>query len=257
MRTTSLHNPGLDGGPFLWESGPTGVLLLHGFTATTAEIRPLARLLHLAGHSVSGPLLPGHGTVPADLNRVRWQDWVAAAEESYVALAERCTTVVVGGESMGAVVALALAARHPEIAGVLCYAPAIRLNLSRGDLLKMRLASLVVAQVPRESLDGAETWQGYPGLPLKGAAQLLALQKATLPVLGAIRQPLLIVQGRLDTTIDPRSGEIIRSTVGSSDVRLHWLERSSHAVTLDSGLDEVARLSLELIDSVTPPPPTP
>ncbi len=247
MTASPLHNPRLAGEAFVWEAGPVGVLLLHGFTATTAEVRPLARALHDAGYTVCGPLLPGHGTTPGDLNRVRWQDWVAAAEESYARLAERCTTVVVGGESMGAVLALALAARHPEIAGVLCYAPAIRLAMSRFDVLKLRLASVVVPQVARTSLDCADAWQGYPGLPLRGSVQLLKLQKATLPLLGAVRQPMLICQGRKDRTIDPRAGEIIRSAVGSTDVRLHWLEQTTHAVTLDRELGEVIRLTLELL----------
>ena len=46
MTNPALHNPHLEGGPFFWEAGPVGVLLLHGYTATTAEMRPLAKRLH-------------------------------------------------------------------------------------------------------------------------------------------------------------------------------------------------------------------
>ena len=120
MNGEFLHNPTLEGDAFVWEAGSTGVLLFHGFTATTAEMRPVATAFHDAGLTVSAPLLPGHGTRPQDLNRVRWQDWTSAAEAAYQDLAARCERVVVGGESMGAVVALGLAARHPD-AGVKAY----------------------------------------------------------------------------------------------------------------------------------------
>ena len=40
-----ILNPELEGGSFLWQGGETGVLLLHGLTATTAEVRPLAKRL--------------------------------------------------------------------------------------------------------------------------------------------------------------------------------------------------------------------
>ena len=50
-----IHNPHLEGEPFFWEAGPVGVLLIHGFTATTAEVRPLAKILQQDGYTVSGP----------------------------------------------------------------------------------------------------------------------------------------------------------------------------------------------------------
>ncbi|NJN99970.1 MAG: hypothetical protein HC875_40615 [Anaerolineales bacterium] len=43
---SALHNPHLPGDAFFWAGGPVGVLLSHGWTATTAEVRLLARHLH-------------------------------------------------------------------------------------------------------------------------------------------------------------------------------------------------------------------
>lgn len=101
-----LHNPELLGEEFFWSGGPVGILLCHGFTATTAEVRPLARCLNAAGYTVAGPLLPGHNTSPADLNRVRWQDWLKAFDAMLDRLYARCETVIVGGESTGGVLSL-------------------------------------------------------------------------------------------------------------------------------------------------------
>lgn len=54
-----------------------GVLLLHGLTDAPYSVRALAALYERAGFAVIAPRLPGHGTVPAGLLDVRWQDWSA------------------------------------------------------------------------------------------------------------------------------------------------------------------------------------
>ena len=41
-----IYNAHLDGSDFFWKSGDIGILLIHGFTATPSEIKPLARILH-------------------------------------------------------------------------------------------------------------------------------------------------------------------------------------------------------------------
>jgi len=242
-----IHNPHLEGEPFFWEAGPLGVLLIHGFTATTAEVRPLAKILHQNGYTVSGPLLPGHYTQPEDLNRVTWQDWVAEVETALHQLQAKCPTVFVGGESTGGLLALYLAARHPEVAGILAYAPALKLSASSYDLFRLNLLAPFIPYVPKESMDGDTQWQGYPVNPLKGARQLLKLQKVVLPRLPDIRQPLLVVQGRLDTTVHPSVPETIASRVSSQLVQVHWMPASSHVVIIDQELEQVAEITLQFL----------
>ena len=61
----NLHNNHLEGDSFLWQGNATGILLSHGYTATTAEVRPLAEELHKQGYTTIGcnrcttPVLPG------------------------------------------------------------------------------------------------------------------------------------------------------------------------------------------------------
>ncbi|MBN2147530.1 MAG: alpha/beta fold hydrolase [Anaerolineales bacterium] len=248
MNNPLLLNPQLEGDAFYWEAGPTGVMLSHGFTATSAEVRPLAKHLLEKGYSVAGPLLAGHGSKPADLNRVRWQDWVAAGEESYQKLAARCQHVFVGGESMGGLVALHLAGQHPEAAGCLLYAPAIKLNLRPIDKLRLRLIAPFIESAPKGSVDGSNNWQGYTVNPLKGVGQLLNFQKAVLRLLPAVRRPVLLIQGRLDTTVHPSAGEIILSRVSSSLKEHHWMENSSHVILLDRELDQVVQITVRFME---------
>lgn len=250
MASPALHNPHLEGGPFVWHGGPVGVVLCHGYTATTAEVRPLADGLRRRGYAIAAPLLAGHGTRPADLNRVTWRDWVNDVEGAYASLSARCERVFLGGQSMGGLLALYLASLHPEAAGLLLYAPAIRLTLGARDTIGLYLGSLILPEVGRASLDGSDRWQGYAGLPLKGAIQLLRLQANTRRRLSRISQPVLVFQGRKDKTVHASAGEIILRGVASKVKEHRWMEQSSHAIPLDSEVDVVIDLSMRFMESI-------
>jgi carboxylesterase len=247
-----LVNPHLEGGPFFLEGGEVGVMLVHGYTATGAEVRPLAQVLHRAGYTVAGPLLPGHGTTPEELNRTHRQAWHAAVETCYLELSSRCRRVVVGGESLGALLALLLAARHPEVGAVLSYAPAFRFRSRKATLLAPILA-LFTAQRPKANNPPSASdprWQGYPVYPLRAAVQVLRVQKEVQAALPRVRQPLLVVQGRLDRTIAVQSAQMVLDRAGSTHKELHWFEQSGHCVLIDCEMDDVSHLTLDFLKRV-------
>lgn len=254
-----LHNPHLPGSAFCMDAsgmdaaGMNAALLFHGFTATCSEVYELGQRLHAAGITAAAPLLPGHGTRPEDLNRTRWQDWVAAAEDAYTQLAAGHRRVFVAGESNGGLLALYLAAKHPEIAAVMAFAPALRLPLTPFQRLQLRVLSPFVPALPKGDLREDFVWQGYTVNPLRAVLQLIRLQAVVLPLLPAIRQPLLIVQGRRDRTIDPRSSEIVYEQAGSALKSLHWLEESGHCVLLDKQREETFRLALDFLAGLPRP----
>src|SRR5256885_14246546 len=62
-------------------SRPLGCLLIHGFTATPDEMRPLGEALAARGFPVRAVRLAGHGTEVADLAGTRWTDWFASVAE--------------------------------------------------------------------------------------------------------------------------------------------------------------------------------
>lgn len=235
-----------DPAPFILTGGDDGILLIHGFTGSPAEMRPLGRYLHERGLTVAAPLLPGHGTTPADLNRRRWQEWLACTEAALAELQAQRRRVFVAGLSMGALLTLLLAARHPDLAGILVYSPAIIANDPRSYLVA--ILKHLIPSVPKpadyfaDPTARAALWT-YPVYPTVAAHELMKLIGAARRALPDVACPALIVHSRRDPTIHPRSAQVVYDGVRSADKRLIELHDSGHVITLDSEWEQVAEES--------------
>jgi carboxylesterase len=245
-----IKNAHLKGDPFLWKAGSTGVLLVHGFTATTAEVRPLAKALVSNDFTVSGPVLPGHNSYPDEINQFTWQDWADAVEKAYIELTNCCDRVFVGGESTGGLLALNLALKYRNISGLLTYAPALKLTIRRFDQLLLRISAPFIPYLNKNDNDDGLAWKGYTVNPLKGVIQLLKLQKQVYPQLQQIYNPILIVQGKLDLTVDKNVPQTIYNCVNSSLKEIHWMEKSRHCVILDHEFDQVVDITKNFLEKV-------
>ncbi len=238
-----IKNPQLDGNEFFWKGNRVGFLLIHGFTASTAEVRLLAEKLHKDGYTVSAPLLPGHITSPEDMNQCAWEDWYGAVERHYLDLKRQVDTVFVGGESMGALLTLMLASRQSDIKGLLCYAPAIFVK-------KVWLAHFLKYFVRYQAKGGKEDnlpWKGYTVNPIHAVAQLHELQLQTRKVLPSITTPTAIFASRIDTSIAPQSADVLHQNIGSKDKEIHWFNASSHCMIIDKQLDDIYSVTHKFI----------
>lgn len=255
------HNPHIDPSPFTLDGGSVGVLLIHGFTGSPPEMRVVGDHLHRKGLTVSAPLLPGHGTTVEELNRCTWTDWTAHAEEALAALQARCETVFVGGLSMGSLLALYLAATHPELAGAILYSPA--LLVAERLLYLTPILKYLIPTRPKASNDDGDltdpeaklrSWS-YEENPVFAAHELLKLIHRVRRLLPQVTCPLLFVHSTLDRSIHPKSVQFTYGRVGSADKEVLALHNSGHNLVVDSEREFVAEETYRFISDRAPAPP--
>jgi len=250
--------PNLDPAPFHLAGGPVGVLLIHGFTGAPPEMRLLGDYLHERGYTVSAPLLPGHGTTPAAMNRCAWSDWTNHVERALAELRAHSESVFVGGLSMGALLTLHLAALHPDIAGAIVYSPALR---TRSRLLGLTpLAKRFISVIPKdETTDFADPaalgliWS-YPVFPVAAAHELSKLMQHVRSQLPGVTTPLLVIYSTQDKSIHPASASLVYDGVQSRQKELITLHDSGHCITVDREWQEVAKRTHQFIHEQTPIP---
>ncbi|MCK8827475.1 alpha/beta fold hydrolase [Natroniella acetigena] len=220
--------------PFYFEGNQTACLLIHGFTGSPGHMRLLGEALHQEGYTVSGILLPGHGTCMEDMEQTDWQDWLAAVEEEYQQLKTEYNQVYVLGLSMGGILSLILAEN---------YAVDKVVSLAAPIKIQNRLAYLtpVLQYFKRfnyssggEKLEDEIYDIGYSATPIKTVPSLLKLIKLAKNDLEQVECPTLIIQSKLDQTVRSVSAEIIYEQISSQQKELLWLENSGHVVTLGS-----------------------
>jgi carboxylesterase len=228
----------LDGAePFEFDGKGCSVLVLHGFTGSTQSMRFLGEQLNRRfGFAVLGPRLAGHGTSPDDMETTTYLDWLASAEEAFTKLVGRGLPVFVTGLSMGGMLTLWLAARHAEKVKAAIPINAVA-GVQDGALAGLIMDPAAPKRIPGIGSDikaAGVTELAYAEAPVACLRDVYLAQAATGDMLHNIRCPLLVIQSREDHVVMPANGHRIVQKVGSSDVRLLWLDNSYHVATLDN-----------------------
>ncbi|HET8574731.1 MAG TPA: alpha/beta fold hydrolase [Candidatus Paceibacterota bacterium] len=103
-------------------------ILLHGYTGSPEDFGDLPQFLHQTFHArVHVPLLVGHGTTVQDLLRYSYRDFFRQTKEIIESELRSGAQVIVGGFSLGALLALDLGARL-GVAGIFMMSPPVRLT---------------------------------------------------------------------------------------------------------------------------------
>ena len=226
--------------------------MLHGFTGNPQSMRGLAMALADAGFTVEMPLLPGHGTDISDMIPTRWKDWSEAAEAAYDDLAARCDSVVVVGLSMGGLLSVWLAERHPEIAAIAVVNPLVvppdadtlalvESMVESGEEVAPGIGSDIAMEGAVES--------AYAGLPLQAALSLFAATSDVEADLESVTCPVLVFTSVQDHVVDPASSDVLAARAKGPVERV-TLERSYHVATLDYDKDEIESRTVEFVTNV-------
>ncbi|HYO49066.1 MAG TPA: alpha/beta fold hydrolase [Chloroflexia bacterium] len=241
----SMARPLMPGAePFLYDAGDeVGCLLVHGFTATPAEMRGVGRYLADKGITAGGVLLAGHGTAPEDLQSVTWRDWYASVKGALDDMQARCNRVYLAGLSLGGALTLYTAAkRGKDLAGIISMAAPIYLPPGLRLVLKgMRTHVPYIYKASRDIEDpiAREGHIGYLSTSTDAIATLVELLGEVRAALPQVKVPTLIIYSRRDHIVPPISSHHIYSRINTSDKRMIALHRGSHVVTTDYDRDRV------------------
>jgi len=215
----------------------TACLFIHGFTASPSEVYPVARLIYeKTGYTVSGPLLPGHGRSPQDMNRTGWQDWFARVEQEIKYLQRKHTRIFAAGLSMGGLLALHAGIRTDALQGVIAINTPIFTNSPRlmaiAPLLKF-LKPYFPKKMDQAAIEIEEQGRfAYRVMPVKALVSMNRLRDIVMKDIPRLKAPLLLFQSQDDESVDHRSASYIKDKAVKAMVTFIELTDSGHIATM-------------------------
>lgn len=216
-----------------------GILLIHGWTTTPYEMRRLGKYLNENGYSVSAPLLRGHGSVPKELEQVKWKEWVSDVERAYYELKLNCDEIYVGGTSIGSCLSIMMAKNHPETKKLLLLAMPYCIKFEKIALLIMKIMAKIKNYNKKyypPTFGGINTITrliSYQSYPMTNAIEAANLIKETRKYVPQINQPCFIIQSLSDHIVAKRSAKEISEKIGSKIKKVKYLKRAYHTFISD------------------------
>ncbi len=228
-----------------------GVLLLHGFTSHIDTVSGLVPYLEKAGIPYEMPILRGHGTRYQDLRGVTAREWYVDAERALIQLWNYVDRIVVVGLSMGGLLALELAMRHPDkLAGVCTVAAALKFA-DPMTAFTYPLSKVIKYWPSPESFNDPELARernrNYPRFPTDTFAELYSYSQEIADRLIEVHLPIRILQSRKDTIVAPESANILYEKVSTPHREIIWYDQSGHEMMQDMEAEDVFEDIMEFV----------
>lgn len=202
-----------------------------------------------------------------------WRDWDKCVVEAFDELASSGLPVAVVGFSTGATLALRLATLRP-VARMVLLAPFLAIRhlgwLPFGPRAVLSPLARLIPSIPRrgpavrdpEMRRWAASQDRFQTFSLVTTASALELIEQVEPKVADIHTPTLIIQGRLDTVVEPAKAKWLNERLGSTEKRLVFMDRLDHLLALDRDREQVISETLGFLlapphqmSAGTPPPP--
>ena len=225
------------------------MVLVHGYMAAPPEVKELASYLGRRGLWVYVPRLKGHGTSPEDLAARTYMDWVASVDAGYAIISNICKRVVVGGFSVGAGLALDLAARVKDVKGVFAVCPPMRLQdfsskfVPAVDVWNRLMEKVRIDGAKKEFVENIpeNPHINYLRNPVSGVLELGRLMESLETKLPDIRMPALVAQSLGDPVVKPTGSRRAFKLIGSDDKVYILFNFDRHGILLGDGAKRVHR----------------
>lgn len=219
--------------PFTIEAGKRAVLLLHGFTGNTNDVKRLGKYLADRNYTVHAPLYKGHGGGPDLLIQSNPTEWWNSVIEGYDELKNRgYEEIAVAGVSLGGIFSLKLGEERPTKAIVTMSAPA---SSKSTDSLQNRIVDYAInykklSGTYDEAIDSRTKIAELVKMPSLNYLQ--SMINETSEKLNVIKTPVHILRGLEDDEYYCESADLIYSSVNSRIKSVKTFINSGHILTL-------------------------
>jgi esterase/lipase len=184
-----------------------------------------------------------------------------SVDRGYAIIRSICRTVVAGGFSTGAGLALDLAARVDGLAGVFAISAPLRLKDFNARFAPavdawnrlMKMAGRSGAQMEFVENRPENPHINYLRNPVSGVREIERLMDELEPRLGGIEIPALVVQSNDDPVVDPRGSEKIFKRLGGRDKQYVLFSLKRHGILLGEGAELVYRCVAEFLKRLQHP----
>lgn len=238
--------------PIYHDGGDMGIIFFHGFTGSPYEGKDFTAYFAEKGYTIWVPLLPGHGTKPADLLKTKWEDWYSHAENCFLELKQNCKKIILAGQSMGGSLALCLAARY-SVDAIITLAAAVFLKDWRLKLLpiakkllhyqyKSRGPDISVKEIKKNNAS-------YHKYPINSIEEFLKLLEYTKKNLELVKSPLLLFHSIKDHTVTYKNMDFIFNHVSSEIKKKISLQNSHHIISLDQEKTTIFKAIEDFLES--------
>ncbi|MGE7763819.1 alpha/beta hydrolase [Peribacillus sp. NPDC096540] len=237
--------------PFTFEGGKRAVLLLHGFTGNSADVRMLGRFLEKQGYTCHAPHYKGHGVPPEELVKTGPEDWWKDVMMAYDFLKSKGhEEIAVAGLSLGGVFSLKLGYTVP-IKGIISMCAPMYIKseemMYKGVLEYAREFKKYEGKTQDQIEQEMDRFADKPMNTLKALQELITDVREHVDL---IYTPTFVVQGRHDDVINPKSADIIYEAIESPVKQIKWYEESGHVITLDKERNELHEDVFEFLESL-------
>jgi len=224
--------------PFTFEAGNRAVLLLHGFTGHSADVRMLGRYLEKKGYTTHAPIYRGHGQEPEALLHSSPDEWWEDILTAYNHLKNLgYNEIAVAGLSMGGALALKLAIKY-ELKGVIPMCTPMYFDNQK----QLTQAFLYFArQFKKFEKKDEQTIKKEVDLLQQNSAELFneigTFVEQVNGIIDRVDIPTFVVQASKDEIINPESATFIYENIKNEKKDLKWYENSTHLITFGDEKD--------------------
>ncbi|SFJ42968.1 carboxylesterase [Halobacillus dabanensis] len=237
--------------PFTFEEGERAVLLLHGFTGHSADVRMLGRFLQKHGYTTHAPIYAGHGKELEALIEARPEDWWKDVQEAMNHLHELgYKKIAVAGLSLGGVLGLKLAYSEPIKGIVTMCSPMFFDNekqLTQGFEFKARQYKQLEGK-DKDTID--QEVQELLNESEEMFKQLGGFITEVHDEIDQIYTPTFVVQAENDEMINTESANYIYEEVEADQKDIKWYKNSGHVITMDKEKEQLHEDILEFLESL-------